>query len=317
MRTVAMQISARSAGVFAIAATPFRNDGALDLDSARRLTEFYLEKGVSGLTVLGMMGEANKLTAEESLAYLDCVLNVVGGGIPVVVGVSAPGLVALADLAHRAMARGAAGVMVAPTPNLRTDTQIESYFAMVCDTLGPDVPIVLQDFPLALGVQFSVECLARIFNANPQVVILKHEDWPGLVKLRTLREMGAQGRIPPLSILVGNGGLFLPQEMAAGADGAMTGYAYPEMLAEVVRGCAAGERDRVEDLFDAHLPLIRLETQPGLGLSVRKNVLFRRGAIASPFVRRPGPVLDADGLAELDHTLARLTRRLDELGHDR
>ena len=311
-----MRITARSAGVFVIAATPFRDDGSLDLESARRLTEFYLEKGATGLTVLGMMGEANKLTVEESLAYFDCVLDVVRGSVPVVVGVSAPGLAALTGLAHQSMERGAAGVMVASTPNLRTDAQIEGYFAMVCDALGPEVPVVLQDFPLALGVQFSVECLARIFNANRQIVMLKHEDWPGLVKLQQLREMGEQNRIPPLSILVGNGGLFLPQEMAAGADGAMTGYAYPEMLAEVIRGCAAGERDRVEDLFDAHLPLIRLETQPGLGLSIRKTVLFRRGAIASPFVRRPGPVLDANGLAELDRTLVRLANRLGELGYE-
>lgn len=309
-----MRISAASAGVFVIAATPFRDNGGLDLESARRLTAFYLDRGATGLTVLGMMGEAAKLTPEESFAYLKCVLEVVNGRVPVVVGVSAPGLVALTSLAHEAMAAGAAGVMVAPNPNLRTDEQLVSYYKMVCEALGPDVPVVLQDFPLALNVQFSVDCLVRIFNDNTQIVMLKHEDWPGLVKLAKLRDLSDAGKVPPLSILVGNGGLFLPQEMAVGANGAMTGYAYPEMLSEVVKGCKAGKRDRVEDIFDAHLPLIRLETQPGLGLAIRKELLFRRGAIASPFVRKPGPRLDANGMAELERTVARLQRRLGELG---
>ncbi|GGG76379.1 dihydrodipicolinate synthase family protein [Salipiger pallidus] len=305
-------IDNQTSGVFVISATPFTADGALDLESAKRLTEFYLEKGASGLTVLGMMGEAAKLTPEESLSFLDTVLATVAGRVPVVVGVSAPGLVALRSLSLQAMERGAAGVMVAPTPNLRTDAQLTGYYRMVCEALGPDVPVVLQDFPLALGVQFSVDCLLQIFAENPQIVMLKHEDWPGLAKLgalRTAEEAGA-GRV---SILVGNGGLFLPQEMERGADGAMTGYAFPEMLAQVVEGCKIGKRDAVEDIFDAHLPLIRLETQPGLGLAFRKEVLFRRGAIASPFVRRPGPKLEAADMAELDRTLARLEKRLAEL----
>ena len=307
-------IDNQARGVFVISATPFADDGTLDLDSSRRLTEFYLERGATGLTVLGIMGEATKLTPEESRTFLDTVLDTVAGRVPVVVGVSAPGLVALRDLAISAMDRGAAGVMVAPTPNLRTDEQLMSYYAMVCEALGPDVPVVLQDYPLTLGVQFSVDCLVRIFADNPQIVMLKHEDWPGLAKLDRLRQLEAEGKSRRVSILTGNGGLFLPQEMARGADGAMTGYAYPEMLADVVNGVKAGKRDRVEDVFDAHLPLIRMETQPGLGLAIRKEVLLRRGAIASAHVRRPGPKLNPADMAELDRTLARLDRRLAELG---
>lgn len=307
------ELTNRTEGVFVISATPFREEGTLDLESAKRLTDFYLEKGASGLTVLGMMGEAAKLTAGESVAFLDTVMQQVAGRVPVVVGVSAPGIAGLREMALNAMERGAAGVMVAPTPNLRTDQQIEAYYDLVCTELGPNIPIVLQDFPLSTGVQFSVGCLVRIFAAHPQIVLLKHEDWPGLTKLGQLRALEKEGKAPKVSILVGNGGLFLPQEMALGADGAMTGYAYPEMLVTVVEGMRSGHRDAVEDLFDAHLPLIKLETQPSLGLAIRKEVLLRRGAIASSFVRRPGPKLDAAGMAELGHTLTRLDRRLSEL----
>ena len=309
-----MRLDETAKGVFPISATPFTDNGDLDLDSTERLTDFYLARGATGLTILGMMGEAPKLSPEESGEFLSAVLARVAGRIPVVVGVSNPGLGAMAALAHEAMSKGAAGVMVAPIPSLKTEEQIINYYVAVCNALGPDVPVALQDFPLMLGVSFSVPTLETIFAKLPQIVMLKHEDWPGLAKLSRLRRPDAGTR--RVSILIGNGGLFLPQELARGADGAMTGYAYPEMLSDVCRLAAAGEADRAEDIFDAHLPLIRHETQPGVGLAVRKELLRRRGAMASAHVRAPGPKLDALDHAELTRLMNRLERRLTELGVD-
>jgi 4-hydroxy-tetrahydrodipicolinate synthase len=97
--------------------------------------------------------------------------------------------------------------------------------------------------------------------------------------------------------------------MARGADGANTGYAFPEMLVDVVRSVRAGERDAAHDIFDAHLPLVRYEQQPGIGLAVRKYVLMRRGVLASDAQRRPGAALGATARAEVDYLLARLARR--------
>lgn len=305
-----MLLDESAKGVFVIAATPFTETGALDLASVETLTDFYLERAVSGLTLLGMMGEAQKLSAAESALVLHAVVERVANRVPVIVGISNPGLRPMVALAEEAMEAGAAGVMVAPTPGLKTEEQILGYFALVCRTLGPDIPVVLQDFPLALGVVFSVATIETLAERHPQIVMLKHEDWPGLSKLSRLRggESGKGRR--RLSILVGNGGLFLPQELARGADGAMTGYAYPEMLVEVCRRFEAGEREAAEDIFDAHLPLIRHETQPGIGLAVRKEILRRRGAIASAHVRVPGPTLDAIDQAELTGLMSRLDRRL-------
>jgi 4-hydroxy-tetrahydrodipicolinate synthase len=118
----------------------------------------------------------------------------------------------------------------------------------------------------------------------------------------------AEGSMRPISILCGNGGLFLDFEMERGADGAMTGYAFPDMLVDVVRLSAAGERARAHDLFDAHLPLLRYEQQPGVGLAVRKYVLQRRGAIASDAQRAPSAALPAKARAEVDFLLERLAR---------
>jgi 4-hydroxy-tetrahydrodipicolinate synthase len=139
--------------------------------------------------------------------------------------------------------------------------------------------------------------------------MLKHEDWPGLEKISTLRDFQKEGSLRPLSILTGNGGLFLDFEMERGADGAMTGYAFPEMLSDVVRLQQAGERDAAHDLFDAHLPLLRYEQQPGVGLAVRKYVLMRRGFIACDAQRKPSAALSAAARAEVDYLLARLARR--------
>jgi 4-hydroxy-tetrahydrodipicolinate synthase len=213
------------------------------------------------------------------------------------------------NLTGEVMTAGAAGVMVAPMAILNTDVKQKGYYAQVCKTLGGDVPICLQDYPQTTGVNFSVETLLDIFRANEQIVMLKHEDWPGLTKLSRIRaETGdGAGRV---SILTGNSALFLPQEMQRGADGAMTGFAYPEMMVQVVARHLAGDVDGAEDLFDAYLPMVRYEQQLGLGLAIRKEVLQRRGVLASSKVRAPGPVLSALDKAELTRLPTRLEAKL-------
>jgi 4-hydroxy-tetrahydrodipicolinate synthase len=306
-------INETARGVYVIAATPFTDDGALDLPSVDRMVDFYLEAGVHGITVLGMMGEAPKLTGEESARFVQAVLARVAGRAPVVVGVSASGFAAMGELTASVMDAGAAGVMVAPVSTVRTDDQIVDYYKGVAETLG-DTPFVLQDFPLANGVNFSVKALNRILEALPTCVMIKHEDWPGLGKLSALRAASDRGEVRRVSILGGNGGLYLPEELLRGSDGAMTGFAYPEMMVGVCAAHAAGDLERMRDLFDAYLPLARYEQQPGFGLMVRKYLLAKRGAIASPALRRPGGKLSAQDVAEIDALVARQTVRLEELG---
>ena len=304
-------------GVYLITVTPFRDDGALDLESTDRLTDFYLEKGVTGFTVLGVMGEAPKLTAEESRTYVKRVLARVAGGVPVIVGVSSPGFAAMGELAKSVMDLGASGVMVGPGAAVRTDDQAVAYYEMAAETLGKDVPFCVQDHPLAyFGVQLPPPVLLRIFKAIPTAVMLKHEDWPGpgLAKLSALRAASDKGGMRRISILAGNvGGLFLPEELTRGADGAMTGFSYPEMMRDVVAAHAAGNVERAHDLFDAYLPLARYEQQTALGLAVRKYMLQKRGAIASAAVRKPGPKLSAADVADIDRLIARQDKRLKEL----
>ena len=299
-----------ASGVFTIAVTPFLPDGSLDLESVDRMVDFYLEKGATGLTVLGMMGEAGKLSADEAVSVVKRVTA--RTSVPVVVGVSAPGFAAMSSLTQESMDAGAAGVMVAPPSNLKTDDQIITYYHNAAEALG-DVPFVLQDFPLSTGVVISSKVILKIVEDCQTCVMLKHEDWPGLEKITALRAASDQGA-RRISILCGNGGLYLLEEMLRGADGAMTGFAYPEMMAKVVQACQQGEVERARDIFDAYMPLIRYEAQPGLGLALRKTTLAKRGAIAHDTVRKPGGTLSKLAIQELDALVARQERRLSELG---
>ena len=294
-------------GVFPIAPTPFLPDGALDKTSTAKLFDHYAAIGSTGLTVLGIMGEAPKLDHAESVFLVKEAVRAMGAK-PVIVGVSAPGFAAMRALAREAMEHGAGSVMIAPPNTLRTDDQIVNYYAQAVEAIGTDVPFVIQDYPLTLSVVMTPKVIQRIVTDNPSCVMLKHEDWPGLEKISTLRNFEKDGALRRIAILCGNGGLFLDFEMERGADGANTGYAFPEMLIDVVRLMGEGQRDAAHDLFDAHLPLLRYEQQPAIGLAVRKYVMMRRGLIAHDAQRKPGAAISAIARTEVDYLLARLAR---------
>jgi len=308
--TTSGKIGPDSRGVFIISVTPFTDGGDIDWPSVDTLVEFYLGKGVSGVTILGMMGEAPKLSDTEAAAFAKYFIERVAGRVPVVVGVSNAGTDNLVELSKTAMDAGAAGVMVAPVAGLKTEVQIRDYFATVFKRLGPDIPVCFQDYPMGTGVNTSVPAFLQLVDDHPSLVMFKHEDWPGLRKLQQVRRACDGNARRRISILCGNGGLYLPQELHRGADGAMTGFAFPEMLVQLCATFFAGRAEEAEDIFDSYLPLVRHEQQIGIGLAIRKEILNRRGAIASAAVRAPGPRLDRDDIEELDRLMHRLERRL-------
>lgn len=298
-------------GVYVIAVTPFLDNGEVDWTSIDRMVDFYEEKGVTGMTILGLLGEAPKMTSEESKAIAKRVIT--RAKVPVVVGVTAPGLAAMRELADSVMEMGAAGVMVAPPWTTKTDDQAYAFYTSVGDALGK-TPWVLQDYPLTTNVTIAPKVIDRIIKDVATCVMLKHEDWPGLSKITALRTSSDKGETRRISILCGNGGLFLPEEMSRGADGAMTGFCFPEMMVGVVENHAKGDIERAHDIFDAYLPLARYEQQQGIGLSARKYVLAKRGVISSPALRKPGGALSAKDIADVERLLARQAKRLAEIG---
>jgi len=301
------ELRGKAKGVYVIAPTPFHADGRIDESSIDRMTDFFLKAGVDGMTVLGQLGEAPKMTHEESVGIVKRVIA--RAKMPIVVGVSAPGFAAMRALTQDVMALGAAGVMIAPPNTLRTDDSIVQYYRQAAEAIGADVPFVIQDYPLTFSVQMTPAVIRRIATETASCWFLKHEDWPGLEKISQLRAWDKEGSMKRLPILIGNNALFLDFEMERGADGANTGYCFPDMLVDVVRLSAAGKRDQAHDLFDAHLPLIRYEQQPGPGLAVRKYVMMRRGIIASDTLRKPAASLSPAARAEVDYLMSRLATK--------
>jgi 4-hydroxy-tetrahydrodipicolinate synthase len=299
-------ITEQTGGVYVISATPFTEAGAIDFESLDSLVEFYLEQGAHGITLLGMMGEAHKLTFDEASAVVRRATVRIAGRVPVVVGVSHSSLEVMTGLARLAMDVGAGGVLVAPAAGLRTDDQTFAYYEAVAAALGPSTPWIYQDYPQSSGVYLAASLFARMVDAFPSLVMLKAEDCPGLGKITRIRADAARSGARRVSILVGNGGLYFSQSLGRGADGVMTGFAYPDMLVRVYERFAAGEVDAAEDLYDRYLPLVCYEQQPGYGLAVRKEILRRRGAIRSAKVRVPGPTLTAVDHSDIDRLMARL-----------
>jgi 4-hydroxy-tetrahydrodipicolinate synthase len=302
-----LKLSPKIKGVVPIAPTPFHDDGRIDEASLHRLIDFFIECGADAITVMGQLGEASKLEAREAISIVSQVVK--RAKVPIIVGVSSPGFAAMRALAREAMDLGAAGVMIAPINTLRTDDQIVGYYRDAAEAIGRDVPFILQDYPLTFSVVMTPNVIRRIVSENDSCMVVKHEDWPGLEKITALRGFQRDGSLRDVAILTGNGGLFLDFEMERGADGANTGYAFPEMLVDVVRFSASGRRDEAHDLFDAHLPFLRYEQQQGsLGLAVRKYVFKRRGLLASDAQRRPSLQLSPQAKAEVDYLLSRVAR---------
>ncbi len=269
-------MSETTQGLHVVAQTPFRTDGAVDHDSIATLSKFYYRHGARGLTVLGVSGEAQTLTPDEAVAVAASYIAA-SDGHAIFAGVSSSNLAILADVAGQVMAEGARGVMIAPAASARTDEALFSYFDAVFSRIGA-VPTVLQDFPAASGVQMSVPAMARLVALFPQITVIKEEDLPSARKVAALRDA-----LPDhVRILTGNNGLYLPQELARGADGPMAGFSYPEMLSGVDRLLRVdGDTAGAHALFNRYLPLLKHEAQGALGIALRKETLRRRGALAT------------------------------------
>lgn len=288
-------------GVHTVVPTPFDREGGLDLPSFARLIEFLVGLDVQGLLVLGVMGEAPKLLPDERRAVIEASVRVANGRCPVIVGATHPSVMGTRALAAAAASAGAAAVLVAPPRLDRAagDEAIVEYFAASAE--GLDIEVVLQDHPASSGVPLSPSLIGRIAAATPQIRSIKLEDPPTPIKVPQVRAAA-----PDLKIFGGLGGVFFLEELERGADGTMTGFAFPERLIDVYRTHAAGDDGRAAELFFHDLPLIRFEFQEAIGLAIRKQTYVRRGVIESDHVRAPAPPVDEATSVELERLFARL-----------
>jgi 4-hydroxy-tetrahydrodipicolinate synthase len=286
-------------GVFSVLPTPFDSSGTIDPVSLKRVVDLFIADGVNGFTALGVTSEVARLTESERDAVLDTMLAHVNGRVPVVAGTTADGLRTCIEYTQRAKAAGAAAVMISPPRMAKINSDaVTKHFSEVASAV--DLPIIVQDYPPISGYAMEPSLLARIARDVPAARTIKLEDPPTPFKTSRILEQ-TQGM--PIAIFGGLGGVFLLEELMAGAAGAMTGFAYPAILVKIVTLFRAGQLDEAADAFYASVPLMRFEFQEGIGMAIRKEVLRRRGAIAHAGIRLPGGTLDQPTRDALDRLL--------------
>jgi len=287
-------------GVYNITPTPFLADGALDEGGIARLADFTVARGVHGMTILGVLGEAHKLTERERDTVIEKTVEAVAGRIPVCVGTSAQGTDVAVAFSRRAQALGARAVMLAPPKLARvTDAALRRHYLTVAEAI--DLPVVVQDHPTSSNVIMSVEFMAALGVEAPRCRFVKLEDEPSPVKVGQLRAAN-----PGLAVFGGLGGNMFLEELKRGAVGTMTGFGFPEILVRIYTAFAAGRLDEATEVFYRYCPLIRFENQPRINLPIRKHIYYLRGAMASPTARFPVAPLDDGTKADLDDLLKRL-----------
>ena len=287
-------------GVYNITPTPFHADGSLDLPSLATLTEFTIARGVDGLTILGVMGEADKLTDAERDVVIAETVRAARGRVPICVGTTHAGTDACVSQSRRARQLGAQAVMVAPPRLARpTDAALLRHYRAVAEAI--DIPVVVQDHPTSSGVVMTVELLARLGAESERLCFVKLEDEPSPPKIAEL--LAAK---PSLRVFGGLGGMMFLEELRRGAIGTMTGFGFPEILVEIHRAFRGGAPGKATELFDRYCPLIRFENQPRINLALRKHIYALRGAMASPHARFPAAELDAGTISDLRDLVARL-----------
>ena len=291
-------------GVYSVLPTPFTASGDLDEISLRKVVDLFINAGVNGLTALGVTGEVARLDENERRRVLEVVVEHVNGRVAVVAGTTAEGTRTCIGYSRHAKSAGATAVMVSPPrmPKLNSDAVVRHYTALA---EAVDIEIVVQDYPPISGFAMEPALLARIASEIPRARTIKLEDPP--TPFKTSRILAASGDTE-VRIFGGLGGVFLLEELLAGATGAMTGFAFPEILVRIVSLFRSGSIDEAADVFYRAVPLMRFEFQEGIGMAIRKEVLHRRGAIASPATRPPAAALDKTTREALDRVMAWVNR---------
>ena len=285
----------RFSGVYTIMPTPFQDDGSLDLTSLEKLTDFLVGRGVDGVVVLGVMGEAPKLSQAEQDEVIRTTVKA-AGRVPVFAGSGAEGTDLAVEKSLNALNLGAAGLLVAPPP-VQNDAVIFEYYRRIDERVSGTM--ILHDYPVATGIRMSPELVKRLYEELEQVRVIKLEETPSAPKVSALRKLGSD-----ISIVGGLGGMFFLEELERGSNGMMTGFSYPEILVAIYKAYSESDKKEAARIFYEACPLLRYEFQPSIGLALRKEVYRQRGALRSAFVRHPGVQIDEQMRKELSNVLA-------------
>lgn len=290
------------AGIYPVVPTPLDSSEQIDEGSIERLTAFLAEKGTQGATILGVFGEQPKLAESEQVQVMQAFRRFLPEGLALIVGVRAVGTDVAVGMARTAAEYDPAALLVGP-PSVQNDEAIFTYYQRVARAV--DVPLIVHDYPALTGILMSPALIARLYREIETVEYVKLEDPPTGLKMAALDKLTG-GELKVFGAL---GGAYAFEEYDRGAVGIMTGFTYPEFLVQIHRKFQEGDVDGAAEIFYDIVPLIRFEFQTGLGISLRKHLLVKRGVFETATIRHPGKVADEKTLEHLDRILAHMRRR--------
>ena len=289
-------------GIYPIVPTPFLDNGEVDYPSIERLVEFMAGKGVHGLAIMGALGEGAKLTDGERTQIIQLYRQQLPAGMGLVVGVRAPATDPARLMADRARELGADGLLLGPH-NIQKDQPLLEYYQQVAD--AAKIPCIIHDYPAITGISMSVELVTRIFETAENIRYIKLEDPPTGLKMQALAEKAGS----ELKVFGALGGMYALEELELGAVGIMTGFIYAELLVKLYEYAQNRDWAKAAALFYDFLPLNRWEFQPGIGISLRKQLLHRLGVFTTAKVRHPGMQADARTMEQLIKIVEHLRRK--------
>lgn len=287
-------------GVYTIPCTPFTESGELDEASLRRQVRFCLDCGAHGLVAPVNAGEFYTLSDAERMRVVELVAEENAGQVPFVVGCSGASAHHSAMLARQAAASGAEAIMAMP-PVIRkaAGEEIFDYYRAVAAAV--ELPVIIQDFIAPLGTPMPVDLMVRMVREIPNVQFLKEETATGPHALtRLIEQCGEHVK----GIMGGQGGRHLFNEYARGACGTMPACHLTDLQVDVWNLLDGGDETEARRLFDRMLPMLNFEAM--YQVNAYKEVLRRRGVIATSVCRGGPAPLDAFDHRELDVILADL-----------
>ena len=291
-------------GIYPIVPTPFLDQGEIDYPSIERLVEFMAQKRVHGLAILGALGEGHKLTDQERTEVTARYRALLPKGMGLVVGVRASATDPATTMVHRARELGADAILLGPH-TVQKDAPLLEYYHRVSD--AAQIPCIIHDYPAVTGITMTVALISRIFQTCANIHYIKLEDPPTGMKMQALAETAG----PDLKVFGALGGMYALEELELGAVGVMTGFVYAELLVQLFELAKNQQWKEAAELFYDFLPLNRWEFQPGIGVSLRKQVLKQLEVFSTAKVRHPGSDADPKTVAQL----FRIVEHLREKGY--
>ena len=283
-------------GTYTAIVTPFRR-GAVAYDELRKLVNFQIRGGISGLVPVGTTGESPTVSHEEHLDIIRCTVEATRGRVPVIAGTGSNSTREAINMTEAADAAGADGFLqVAPYYNRPTQEGLFQHFARIAE--ATDKPIILYSIPGRCGIEISVKVIERLRAKYPNVAHIKEAGGSVDRVDQIIQAMGDS-----VTVLSGDDSLTLPF-MAVGAKGVISvaSNLYPREVGKLVSLALAHDYPKARALHQKLYPVFKtifIESNP----APIKLAMARAGIIGSDEVRLPLSALSEASRATLLATL--------------